>query len=137
MRFYAVGKWEDAKQVNQLIKRLESEGHECTHNWTTEGSNGLTGAARIENIRTCALNDADGVRRAECVVVMHHNQLCGGLVELGIALADPNKLIVVINHLDPVARRQPIFYWLPNVYHVESAESAVRFINQSGKDKWE
>lgn len=140
MKGYVIGKFEDKANVKRLISDLKYDGHEITFDWTDEDSTDITGAERIRYLRRCAENDKNGVLSADFVIVLHHDQLCGGLFEMGLAAADPHRLILVVNgitYLDPVARRQPIFYWLPNIHHFESTHGARRFLLQSQKGEWE
>ena len=137
MNVYVIGKFEEKETVREVISELTRAGHIITHNWTQDETSGLRGAERCEHLAWSAALDAEGVRKADAVLVLHHPQLCGGLVEFGMALADPKKLAVVVTAFgkDPVARHQPIFYWLPQVHHFQTVGAAVRFISQTEKDR--
>lgn len=143
---YVIGKFEDKTTVKAVIARLKQEGFGITHDWTDDpGSDGLTGLARLRDIRRSATEDAAGANTADFIVVVHHPELCNGLVELGIALGnvlstaptDEGPVICVIGARDPVARRQPIFYQLPDINHFETVEGAVQFLKQVYKERWE
>lgn len=137
MRVYVIGKYEEKAKIRTLMLSLAEAGHDITHDWTREDAGRGTGAERLRNLRRRAQADYQGVRDAEAVIVLHHPQLCGGLVEFGVAAADPSKILCVIGSQDPVARRHPIFYWLPEVRFFESESSLLRFLEQVSKEGWE
>jgi hypothetical protein len=119
------------------MKLLEDHGHEITEDWTRgEDSTDLFGAERLATLQRSAAADERGVREAEGVIVVHHDQLCNGLVEFGIALADPRKVLCVLGRPSPTARRQPIFYQNPRVKFFQDPEEAAQFLNECELNGW-
>jgi len=136
VKVYVIGKFERKFEVRQIIKDLEEAGHVITEDWTEgEDATHLMGTERIACLRRSAEADKRGVQEAEAVIILHHDQLCGGLVEAGMAIG-AGKLVLVISEAKPTARRQPIFYWLPEVRFFESREGAVSFLNECEKSGW-
>jgi hypothetical protein len=135
---YVIGKYEHAVLLHKFMEELKADGHEITCDWTV-GLNPaeFVGRMRMDILRQAARADLSGVLNAQFVVVLHHPELCNGLVELGAALADPNKIICMLNGNDPAARRNPLFYWLPEVHHFETFGAIKRFLSQLGKTGWE
>ena len=126
MRVYVAAKFEDAVEARAVMNGLEQEGHEITHDWTHEDEAGRTGMELDHYLGGCAQGDLEGVRAAEAIIVLHHDRLCGGLVELGAALADPDKIVAVVGGMD--AAVQPIFYRLPAVNHFNAARQAIAYL---------
>lgn len=126
MRIYVAAKWEKRPLARTVMTLLEHAGHTITHDWTGEEECGRTGHELRDFLGRCAQADLDGVRHSEAIFVLHHDALCGGLVEVGVALADPERHIIVIGGQG--AKVQPIFYKLPRVQHFEDLWSAVQYL---------
>lgn len=138
MKGYVIGKYEHKQLLRHIMTELEEDGHKITLDWTAAPDlSNLTGRARLDALRFCANADLEGVKAADFVIVLHHPELCNGLVEFGAALADPNKIICIIGDQDPANRRTPLFYWLPQVRFFSNIHEVTRFLLQVSKKGWE
>ncbi len=86
MRLYVAAKFEDARRARAVMDFAQTRGHVVTHDWTGEDSTGLEGAERSAYMGRCAVEDLEGVRKADAVVVLAHPALFGGMVEVGVAI---------------------------------------------------
>lgn len=123
MKFYVIARFEDKDVARVVMEMMLARGHELTFDWTRVPE-ALTDEDRVRS----AARDFHGVVEADAVIVLHDDQLCNGLVELGVALALGKRIMVVGPPFRFDARRQPIFYWIPKVLQFYSAEGAVRFL---------
>lgn len=91
MRYYIATALERADEHRRLREHLDSQGHECTYDWTTHGSVQGKGEAVMGQT---ADDELYGVEQAELVIVL----LPGGRgthVELGAALASTARILIV------------------------------------------
>lgn len=121
-RVYVGAKFEAVEAARELMSVLRAAGHEITHDWTGESVEGKRGVEVLDVLRDAALDDADGVKSADAMVLLHHPNLRGGLVEMGIALGRDIPVIVVGGAGEAYP---PIFYWHPDVIHVATPREAL------------
>jgi hypothetical protein len=138
VRVYVIGKYEEKEVIRSAMELLIKAGHAITCDWTVgPDASTFSGTERLATLAQAAIEDARGAALADAVIVFHHEKLCGGLVEFGIALGNPGTHLCVIARPDPVARRQPIFYWHPRVKFFQEIEAVVYYLSQCEKKGWE
>lgn len=119
MRLYVASKFENTKAVREAYAALREDGHEITHDWTSENAEGLEGDVLEAYLSACAEKDATGVLTGQGLLLINHKRGCGMFSELGIAIAmhilGARICIVVI---DAFAEGNPhnIFFHLPFVH---------------------
>lgn len=118
MRVYVASKFQNYAAVREAVCYIENAGHEITHDWTATDEFDAAGDPLAENEaeltdeqqRRYAAADFLGVKRCDALLVLAHPRMCGGMVEVGIALGLAKRIAVV------EAERCPtIFYRLPGV----------------------
>lgn len=130
MKVYVAAKWERKDDARACFAELRRFGHVITHDWTAEDDAGMTpGPEHDSYLAKCADLDVQGVCRADALIVLHHDALAGGLVEMGMALAFQDRPVIVVGAAG--AARQPIFYRLPRVAHVATMEEAVVMLTRA------
>ena len=117
MRFYVATKFENYAQAREVGERLKKLGHTPTCEWYSnhhefDGSGTLRGkltdlhpAVQLQ----CALDDFDGARNADFLVLLDYPNMVGAYVEVGIALAN-YRIVHVVG-----AVRDTVFWRLDNV----------------------
>lgn len=117
MKVYVASKFENYEAVREAVHFVKSLGHEVTHDWTATdefGADGKPGNSNgdlsLEDQQRHAAADFLGVRRADCLLLLGHPAMCGGMVEFGVALALGKPIAVVAPE-----RCFTIFYTLPGV----------------------
>lgn len=126
-RIYVAAKFEDALFARAVMGMLALAGHEITHDWTNETIEGKRGLEVLDTYQEAAVADADGVKTADALVLIHHDNLRGGLVELGVALGCEIPVIIV----GGAGWSYPLpFYVHPDVIHVANADDALVRLEQ-------
>lgn len=125
MKFFVSTSFDNRAAAVELMKLLTAAGHTLTHDWTGESVDGLWGKAREEYLVRCALEDRKGVKAADVLIALAHQDGKGMFVEMGIAIAHDIPIVVVNRE-----RAEQVFYALPNHYFVDTLEQAVE------KVKW-
>lgn len=92
---YVAGKFEETAAVRAVQQRVRDLGCSISHDWTGEDPAGRTGAELEAFLAGCAQADMDGVLDADLIIVLNHDRLFGGAVEMGMALAY-GKIVMVI-----------------------------------------
>lgn len=120
MDIYCAGKTHDYLKVRAVQNMAREHGHAITHDWTVavaeHGPNHDRKPPTLQEERVAANMDREGVRGAELLVMLGNPNLCGTLVEFGIA-AERNLPVWVIGH----PGKYSIFYklagvwWMPNM----------------------
>lgn len=120
LRVYVASRLENAENVKTVYRRLREIGCDITYDWTTHGSVGHLGAARVAEVATL---EAKAVEKAGTVIVL----LPGGRgthVELGISIT--LGTVTIVHSEDPslfdcVAGGSPCaFYFARPVFRVVS-----------------
>jgi hypothetical protein len=128
---YVAGKWSRRGEVKAVMAQLRDLGHVITHDWTDEDElPGASQAAKDAHFARCALADMAGVVNADWFILLHDPTCRGAFVELGAALAHGVRVVVVNGQAggaDP-ALSCPIFYWMPEVTHVQTVEQALALV---------
>jgi hypothetical protein len=123
MKVYVAGRWTRKTEAREAQRALVAAGHSITHDWTAADDTGMAGEEQIAYHSEQARADVEGVFRADALVLLHDNTGRGLFVELGLALADPCKAIVVIGA--PRDAEACVFYHLPWIAHVATVAEAV------------
>jgi hypothetical protein len=123
LRIYVASKFENTLSVREAHKALKDDGHVITHDWTGESAEDLRGEAREVYLQECAEKDVRGVLSADAFLLLNHVNMAGGFTELGMAIANEDCFIVVIDgkHKDKPSN---IFFHLPFVHHATNLEHA-------------
>lgn len=87
MRIYVATKYENSKSAQEAYRALEADGHEITHDWTAENSEGLEGKVLTVYLDECAEHDVNGVLTCEGFLLLNHERIAGGFSEFGMAIA--------------------------------------------------
>ena len=126
MRIYVATSFLNRNEARRVMVLLRAAGHSITHDWTYEDPYGRVGPELQRYFGECAATDVAAVVAADALLVLHHERGRGMLVELGIALADPAKPILVVG-APPFA---PIFYALPRVRHFPAIGPALQALGE-------
>lgn len=130
MRFYVAAKFENYRSVQEMVKYLESLGHVCTCNWAHNPREFDAGGNLVRNARfmskhdqqQMALDDFNGARNADFLVLIGAENMCGALIEVGIAMASRS----IIHVIHPV--RWTIFWEMENVFFYDNVQAFVEHI---------
>lgn len=128
-RVYVAAKFQEYESARRLMDAFTAGGYTITHDWTRTQEFDESGHPIAadpndmppEIIKMHAENDVRGVRNADFLVVLGDADLCGALIEVGIALA----LRIPIYVIKP--KRWTIFYGMDEFVLVDH-EDDVRFL---------
>jgi nucleoside 2-deoxyribosyltransferase len=102
LRIYIAAPWVDRELAIKLAERLEAKGHTITHKWwefenKNEGQHleSYLEAYSHDYLRSCAIDDVNGVKNADKVVLLDTKKSEGKAVEQGIAIALGIPIIAV------------------------------------------
>ena len=111
MKFYIAGKFEERADVRKLMDKVEALGHTITCDWTIHEQSDY----RIHY----AIADVEGVQSCDVYVgrFLNENSYKGALTEMGVALGQAKKVIVIGHAIDSC-----IFVNHPNVLKLETEE---------------
>ena len=128
MKVYVASKFENQAAVKQTMELLRRAGHTITHDWTREDASGIYDPnERDAYLAKCAAADVDGVLDADAMILLHRPEMRGAYIELGVAITHGVR-VYVVDGLNDEWTRIPIFYRLPEVRHMASAEDAVALL---------
>jgi hypothetical protein len=95
MNVYVAGAWSDRFAVRDLAHQLRAlTGCAITEPWW-EKPPAVSGNDQFAYLRQCALDDLRGVRNADVLVFVHHEDTRGAWLEMGFALAFGVPVVVV------------------------------------------
>lgn len=120
MRIYVASSYHRKDDVRNLILQLKRARHTITFDWTTDVDQVLTIGAEA-----AALKDYWGVVTAEMIIVLHDDRGRGMGTELGVAVANFKKIIVVGSKIQEkfgCLQRENVFYHLPGVLHIDTVD---------------
>lgn len=124
---YVATKFENQEVFHKCHNLLTLAGHRLIHDWTKESDVGMKFPEVYAYRQKCACNDF--MSAAECQVLIMIPvpvPMAGAFVELGLALRNAAKIIIVDAWAE--GNQRNIFYYLPNVIHVKTIEEAVSAI---------
>jgi nucleoside 2-deoxyribosyltransferase len=114
MRVFVSGKVGAEGEIRSLMRTLEKRGHELTFDWTLIEH--LRPYERNKDAsRSAAIQEVEGVRSADALVLVEHDRGVGMFVELGVAIA-LGKRAYVVSGESP----RTMFYFHPLVRRVAS-----------------
>ena len=120
MKFFVSGKVGVEGDARSVMNALRAAGHEITFDWTT-----------IDHLRPydenaaasreAAVKESHGVKDADVLIVLPHDQGVGIYVELGIAIGSGVPVRVVTN-----VESRTMFFHHPLVKKVDSLEQILK-----------
>jgi hypothetical protein len=129
MNIYVAGKFQEYERVRTFIDSTLALGHTISFDWTRTSEfddygHPITTDSNlpIEVQQVHAVNDVNGVKNAEMIIVLGHENLTGAMIELGIAIQE-NKPAWIVDQ-----KRWTIFYSLPNIKHCSHESEALRML---------
>jgi hypothetical protein len=101
MKIYVAARFGQYERARALMDDLAAAGHEITHDWTRTEEFDADGRPRFreagtgdapttipaERLTRHADDDVRACQRAEAIVVLADEPLCGALIEIGVGLA--------------------------------------------------
>jgi nucleoside 2-deoxyribosyltransferase len=120
MYVYLAAPWIHKDQMKGIARKFVMAGHLVTHSWWLTEGEGYAGRTK-EQLAGFALEDLNGVKEADKVVVISSAKSEGKAVEQGIALA-LGKPIIAVGKLGEFPN---IFHYLPEYTWVETVEDAI------------
>ena len=120
MKFFVSGKTGVENDARAAMKRLRDAGHDITFDWTNIGllkPYDINATASQE----AAIKESSGVKEADVLVVIIHNNGVGMYVELGIALGVGIPVRIVTKE-----ESRSIFFHHPLVRKVSSIEEVIK-----------
>lgn len=124
---YVAGRTTNIEQVQRVQRMCQELGHKITFDWTEQvkqvDHHIDPDAPMPEGFgRECAENDRTGTQTAQYLIAIMGHDLCGTLIEIGMALAF-NTTVFLLG--DP--ERESVFFELPEVVRVPD-EAGLRTI---------
>lgn len=92
MKIYVAAKLEERRRARALMSALERRKHTITYDWTSVESEEGT---PLEHRPAVAQSEVEGVKQADVVVLIAHENGCGQYVEMGVALAMGIPVLVI------------------------------------------
>lgn len=125
MNIYIAAPWADRALMPDIATRIESAGYKITHKWweTEDTPEGFPGTAAT--LRQQAINDVNGVKNADLVLVMNTAKSEGKSLEQGVAICE-NKPIVIVGKRGEFSKN--VFHYLDNYQWVDTVDDAVKVL---------
>jgi hypothetical protein len=120
MKFFVSGKAGFENDARAAMKSLRDAGHDITFDWTTIG-NLKPYDINITASQEAAIKESSGVKEADVLVVITHNNGIGIYVELGIALGVGIPVRIITNE-----ESRSMFFHHPLVRKVSSIEEVIK-----------
>lgn len=126
MRVYIATKFENTNQFNELKALIEAKGHWINHDWTNGTPIKSIPAEKLGDfLKDSACNDFMGVKKCHALIFIPVQEpMAGAWVEMGIALAEWKRVIVIDNGL-----KNCIFFNLPGVLKARDFNHAVELLD--------
>lgn len=125
MKIYIAAPWKHRGQVPGIAAKIEAAGHTITWRWWTI-ENVPESERTVENLRHQAINDVQGVKDADLVLLINSERSEGKSLEQGIAVAD-NKPIIAVGTRGEFS--QNVFHYLTNYRWVTSVDEALEILS--------
>ena len=120
MKFFVSGKVGTEENVRAVMKALQDVGHEITFDWTTI-KHLRPYDKNVVASREAALKESRGVRNADVLIILAHDNGIGMYVELGIAIGSGIPVRVVTD-----VESRTMFFHHPLVKKVDSVEQILK-----------
>jgi hypothetical protein len=127
MRIYVAGRFSQYERCRAVMDALTAAGHMITMDWTRTDEFGADGHPKhtehgtaapttipAERLVGHALNDIEGCRSTDLVVVLADEVLTGALIEIGAALASGVRVWVCAPYRWTIFWEHPLVEVLPN-----------------------
>jgi nucleoside 2-deoxyribosyltransferase len=121
-KLYIAAPWIDRERMPEIAAKFEAEGHIITHKWW-EFEDTQESESTHDRLQEQAINDLDGVSRADILILINSSKSEGKAVEQGIALAHALPIIAVGKLGDGTSKN--VFHHLDNYVWVNTVEEAV------------
>jgi hypothetical protein len=123
MKFYIAARTSQLSIVKEMVKEIELEGHEISHDWTAVKDADLPRpySAHAEKVRIFAENGVEGVKNADVFVILSDIGGTGMYVEMGMALASNARIYTVGENNDVT-----VFHFHPRVNKVSSLKDVFK-----------
>jgi hypothetical protein len=132
MKFYFASASANWTLVRNWIEGAKGLGHEVTMDWTLMVEEFGRGNPEVNSqsmLSGAAVMDRQGVRDCDTFVLIWDDEVCGALLETGMALELEKPVWLV--HVNPRAIRYCIFWEMPNVERMDYAELRDRLFRLS------
>ncbi len=134
MKVYLAGPWAHRGDMEDIAQQIEALGHQITWKWwTTPDIPEKLG--HDKELREQAINDLNGVRSADLLVVVNSAKSEGKAVEQGLALGLGKPIIIVGNpaeHSANVFHYLPQFRWAPHVQAMLEILNTINWLIEGG-----
>lgn len=87
MKIYVAGKFEERVKLRKIMQEFRDLGHEITHDWTYDTTEGLNEEETQQYLRDASQRDKVGVQRADLLFLYTNPKGGAHMTELGIAMA--------------------------------------------------
>lgn len=135
MKIYIAAPWKDRTEIALLGTRLEASGNTITHAWwDTEDFKEENG--ETEQLKQCALDDINGVRTSDLVLVINSAKSEGKAFEQGVAISYGKPIIIVGKrgeHSNNVFHYLPQYQWLETIEEAMKAIGLINWLISNGK----
>ena len=134
MRIYVAGAWsEQWTRARPVMDRLRAAGHSITYDWTVPEGTRLNVGLTLNQRRSYALSDLDGVLRADALLLLAPQAPSqGAWVELGVALGKPPKFGIFVSGTTPHC----IFAELANYTFGTDVEAVEAIVKWTRSGEW-
>ena len=125
MKLYFASASANWRLVRDWINGARSDGHEVTMDWTQmveELGRGNPEKTDPAVLCAAAAMDREGVRACETFILLWDAEVCGALLETGMALEMEKPVWIVSNAYVDQEVRYSIFWELPNVEQMDYDE---------------
>lgn len=125
MNIYIANIFAERDQMPAIAQKFEDAGHVITHPWwNVENIPYVEKTSELKKLH--ATLDANGVLKADLMVLLNTGKSEGKAVEQGLAIAKGLPIIAVGT---PGEHSKNIFHWLPNYKWVSSVDDALAVVN--------
>lgn len=123
VKIYLAAPWVERENMEVTARVFETAGHQITHKWWD-----VVGDEKdSEFLRTCAIEDVQGVLQADVVVLINSAKSEGKAVEQGIAIT-AGIPIIAVGMLGEFSLN--VFHYLDNYTWVSNVSEALQEIEK-------
>lgn len=126
MRIYVAGRTCMLDKVERVQQLVCAAGHELTYDWTANvrAEGGSAREKHVPHERQVQYANADrkGVLEADCTIVVCGPELCGTLIECGLALSMCDMASVI---LYGIPEKESVFFELPEVRRITTEDELI------------
>lgn len=122
MKIYIAAPWKTRSEMPEIASKLEAQGHTITKKWWDVEDVAEESARAPEVLRQQAVDDFEGVRTADLVLVINSAKSEGKAFEQGVAVAHSKPIIIVGKRGEFSAN---VFHYLDSYRWTETVEGAL------------